>query len=698
MVERASMSAPFPAFSLPVPYGARVVKGGVQFSIFSRHAGRVWLMLFDKAGDDRPSREIGLDPRRDRLGDVWHVFVPGARAGQAYLYRMEGSPNGSARRFYNPSQWLLDPYALAVAGAPAWGDRQGLEAGEVPISGARFPKGVIVDDRFDWSSDRPPRTRLADTVIYEAHLRGMTAHPSAHVRYPGTYKALLRKLPYLKRLGVTAVELLPVHEFNEMEYFQSGELRKGLRNYWGYSTMAFFAPNGRYAAGGVAGQQVREFKEMVLAFHKAGIEIILDVVFNHTAEGGRLGPTYSFRGIDNGTYYIMHRGGRVYANYTGCGNTVKCNHPVVRQFILDCLRYWVRDMHVDGFRFDLASIFARGQDGHVLALPPLIDAIAEDPVLRHAKLIAEPWDAAGLYQVGSFPGTEWAEWNGKYRDEVRSFWRGDPGMMGAFARRISGSADLYERPGQSPLKSINFVTSHDGYTLADLVSYKARHNHANCEDNQDGEQHNYSENYGHEGPSEDPAIQAVRRRQVRNFIVTLMLSRGVPMLVAGDEFGRTQRGNNNAYCQDNEISWIDWRLARTNRDLLAFARQAIALRRRYPILRRPRFYRGVTGNGQPPDIRWIGPGGGEPDWQHGASLGCVLSGKKVHTGADAEDDTLLVLFHAGTEAVSFALPAAPAQPWELVLSTEDQWTEGQAPGEQMKVEGRSVHVLRSRPA
>jgi glycogen operon protein len=493
------------------------------------------------------------------------------------------------------------------------------------------------------------------------------------------------------------VELLPIQEFNEMEYYQAGDRRQGLRNFWGYSTVAFFAPNGRYAAAGVGGAQVREFKELVLALHKAGIEVILDVVFNHTAEGGRDGPTYSFRGVDNNAYYIMHRAGKTYANYTGCGNTVNCNHPLVRQFILDCLRYWVREMHVDGFRFDLASIFARGRDGHVVAQPPIINAIAEDPVLRHAKLIAEPWDAAGLYQVGSFPHPHWSEWNGKYRDDVRRFWRGDEHRMGTFASRITGSADLYQKPGQTPLKSINFVTAHDGFTLADLVSYRGKHNHANCEDNHDGEKENHSSNHGHEGPSHDPDIQALRQRQMRNFLVTLMVSRGVPMLLAGDEFGRTQRGSNNAYCQDNEMSWLDWSLAKKNQELLDFTRRVIELRKRYPVLRKPAFYLGHMDDGGEPDIRWVGPNGGDPDWQHGKSLGCVLSGLPHHTGADTVDDTLLILFHAGAQSETFTLPAPPGHPWERVLSTEDGRTEGTEIGDKTTVEGRSVHVLRSRP-
>ncbi|HEY8240360.1 MAG TPA: isoamylase, partial [Kiritimatiellia bacterium] len=517
-----------PSVPVPVPYGAQLVENGVQFTLFSRHATRVWLMLFDAPDSSRPTQEYELTPGRNRIGDIWHIHVKDAKPGQFYLYRMEGRTPPGMKSFFNPRQWLLDPYALAVSGAPSWGDPGGLRPGEHPLNGPKFPKGVIVRDEFDWTDDRTLNIPLHETVIYEAHLRGYTAHPSSGVKQPGTFRGFIEKIPYLEKLGITAVEFLPMQEFNEMEYFQENMHRRTLHNYWGYSTLAFFAPNSRYAAG-APGQQVREFKELVVALHRAGIEVILDVVFNHTAEGGDGGPTYSFRGIDNSIYYMMSEDGQHFSNYTGCGNTVNSNHPVVRNLIMHCLRYWTLHMHVDGFRFDLASVLARGRDGELLPNPPIVEQIAEDPALRDTKIIAEAWDAAGAYQVGSFPSERWSEWNGRFRDEVRRFWGGERGLLGSFATRLCGSADLYDKDAQTPHKSINFVTCHDGFTLNDLVSYERKHNDANGEGNRDGADDNLSWNCGVEGPTDDPAIEAIRRRQVKNFLVVNMLSLGVPM-------------------------------------------------------------------------------------------------------------------------------------------------------------------------
>ena len=661
-----------PTVPFPVPLGAQAVHDGVQFTIFSRHATRVWLMIFDDAEAAQPLREYELLPERNRIGDLWHIHVREARPGHFYLYRMEGEPTGPGR-YFNPQQWLLDPYALAVAGAPSWNDEQWTQPGVQPQKGARFPKGVILRDEFDWTGDRTPRTPLSQTVIYEANLRGFTAHPNTGVRWPGTYAAMIEKIPYLLDLGITAIEFLPLQEFNEMELYQENIHRRALRNLWGYSTVAFFAPNGRYAHRGIYGQQVAEFKELVRALHQAGIEVLLDVVFNHTAEQAEGGPTYSFRGIDNDIYYLMDtRTGR-YANYTGCGNTLNSNHPIVRNFIMDCLRYWVLHMHVDGFRFDLASVLTRGPDGKILPNPPIVEQIAEDPALRDCKILAEAWDAAGAYQVGSFPSERWCEWNGKYRDEIRQFWHGEQGQLGAFATRLAGSADLYHQNGHSPLKSINFITCHDGFTLADLVSYDHKHNADNGENNRDGENCNYACNHGVEGPTDHPDILALRRRQQKNFLLTLFCSLGVPMLLAGDEFGRTQRGNNNAYAQDNEISWLDWSLLEKNTDLYNFVRRLITFRQTHPSLRRQSFLHGPPAHGDRQtraDVRWLGPKSEAPDWAHGYAIGCLLSGDRGLTGAPFDDDHLLLLFNAAMHAEEFMLPTAPGAPWRLEFATE----------------------------
>ncbi len=685
----------FPSVNPPVPYGAWVTPSGVQFSIFSRHATHVWILLFDQPDAAKPIEEIELDPFANRLGDVWHIHLPQARAGMFYVYRMAGRRSTTKGRLFNPEQWLLDPYALAISGRPKWGDPGHLERGEYPVSGPAFPKGVILDDTFDWSQDVTPTIPNNDAVIYEAHLRGFTANANAGVSAPGTYRGFIEKIPYLVDLGITSVELLPIHEFNEMEYYTEDGPRRDLRNYWGYSTLAFFAPNGRYAQGGVCGQQVREFKELVLALHQAGLEIILDVVFNHTAEGGRGGPIHSFRGVDNSIYYMMEKDGRHYRNYSGCGNTVNCNQPVVRNFILNCLRYWVREMRIDGFRFDLATVMTRGTNGDILNDPPLIEAITEDPVLRHTKLIAEAWDASGGYQVGSFPSSHWAEWNGKYRDDIRRFWMGEQGLLGTFARRITGSADLYDRNDQSPLKSVNFVTCHDGFTLSDLVSYSHKHNEANGEKNRDGEKHNHCFNFGEEGHTDNPKILHARNRQMKNFIATLLLSQGVPMLLAGDEFGNAQGGNNNAYCQDSELSWLDWDQFAKHQDLHQFTKRAIAFRRRHPGLRRLKFFHGDKGDGSAPDITWFGPDGQTPDWGHGIALGCMLSGAREHTGSRHTDDTLILIFNASEHAVDFRIPVAPGGPWRIILTTEEKRPAWQTSQQTIGIDGRAVLVLAS---
>ena len=654
------------------PYGARATEHGVEFSVFARHATRAWLMLFRTADAAKPDLEVELDPVENKTGDIWHVAIPEARVGDYYLWRMDGPRDDGFA--YDPDQWLLDPYAKAVAGAPEWGDATGATPGKLVKNGARFPKGVVVSDEYDWEGDKGVRVPLADSVVYELSVRGYTAHPSAGAASPGTYRGLIEKIPYIKSLGVTTVELLPMHEFNEMELLWENGARRSLRNFWGYSTVAFFAPNGRFATRNRRGEQVREFKDLVKALHKAGLEVILDVVYNHTAEGGMGGQTYSFRGLDNPVYYMLEDDRKRYRNYTGCGNTVNCNHPVVRELIVRSLRYWVQEMHVDGFRFDLATILTRGRNGEELGNPPVVEAIAEDPVLRGVKLIAEAWDAAGLYQVGRFPNPKWSEWNGKFRDDVRDFWRGGPGRLGAFATRLCGSPDLYHAGRQTPLKSVNYVASHDGFTLADIVSYEKKHNLANCEDNRDGDNENRSANCGREGPSKDPAVLARRLRRQKNLLASLFLSRGVPMLLGGDEFGRTQQGNNNAYCQDNAISWVDWRLAKKNSELTDFTRELAAFRAAHPALREAAFYTGSAPAGEFPDIRWYGANGAPtPDWDRGTAVACRIDGKKALGEGKVPDEDLFLAFNAGEEAAAFALPTAKrGWTWTPVLWTAEK--------------------------
>ena len=658
----------------PVSFGCTVGSDGARFSVFSRNASMLWLMLFDDPRSGTAVSEIEMDPRRDRVGDVWATTVAGVRPGQLYAYRADGPHEPDRGLFFNPDLLLLDPYARAVTDGSAWA-LPGVLPGTVRPGGlshqqreslwAAFPKCVVVESDFAWDGDRPLRRPLTETVIYEVHVRGFTADPRSGVRRAGTYAGLVEKIPYLQQLGITAVELLPVQEFDERENPRINPVTgEALTNYWGYSPMAFFAPEGRYSDLGTRGRQVDAFKSMVKALHDAGIEVILDVVFNHTAEGDQRGPTVSFRGLDNPIYYMLSDGGARYLNLTGCGNTVNCNHPVVRTLIRDCLRYWVVEMHVDGFRFDLASVLGRDVNGELLENPPLIELITEDPVLRDTKLIAEAWDAAGAYQVGSFPGVRWSEWNGRFRDDVRRFWIGDPGMLGAFATRLSGSADLYQAAGRTPQHSINFVTSHDGFTLRDLVSYARRHNEANAEGNRDGCATEHSANHGCEGETDDPRVRRIRDRQVRNLLLSLLMSQGVPMLLAGDEMGRTQQGNNNAYCHDDATSWIDWVRGGKNPALIRFTRELIALRGRTPAVRRGRFLRG--GGSCAADVAWFGPDGGLPQWSdpEARAVGCVFA------PVDVGDQPLVLLFNAADRPVTFCLPPAPERgTWVRAVDT-----------------------------
>ena len=653
--------------------GAHLTSGGCRFTLCSRHATGVTLLLYD---DDvpRPAAEVPLDPVRDRVGDLWTVFVPRIKAGQLYAYKVSGPADLSAGMRFNGDVVLLDPYARAYTSNLPTGDgRHSRYHGPDD----RRPKSVVVRDSFNWKGVRPPRHALKDSIIYEVHPRGFTRSPSAAVKKPGTYAGFLEKIDHLKDLGVTAVELLPVHEYDPLEnHRHNPETGARLTNYWGYSTVGFFAPCGYYCFGDKPGDPVREFKTLVRELHAAGIEVILDVVYNHTAEGNHQGPTLHYKGIDNPIYYYLEPDGKHYTDYTGCGNTVSCNHPVVSDMILESLKYWVTRMHVDGFRFDLASVLSRDRSGRVRPTTAILERISEDPVLRDTKIVAEAWDAAGAYQVGQFPG-RWAEWNGRYRDDVRQFWRGDAGKTGALATRLTGSSDLYQHSGRRPYHSINFVTSHDGFPLADLTRYDRKHNEANGEDNRDGDDHNHSHNYGREGDTDHPPTRRVRSRQVRNMLATLLLSQGVPMILGGDEFGRTQGGNNNAYCQDNEISWFDWSLVEADAGLLRFAKTLIAFRRAHPVLRRGSFLHGKPLPGRArADVTWFGCDGKSKRWKHDdGTLMCELDGASLDADYPEEheraDVDVLMMFNAGDVSRCFRLPPGTHvdRPWRLLANT-----------------------------
>jgi len=600
----------------PLPLGATLKREGINFSVFSQNTASVTLVLYSP-GEDEPIIEFPLNPRYNITGDIWHAFIRGINPGIEYGYRVDGPSNAEERiHRFDCAKVLIDPYSKALTGGEVWGAAP--ESAE-NISGetrAKPRRSMVAPDDFDWGLDQPLNTPLSESIIYELHVRGFTRHKSSAVDHPGTFAGLVEKIPYFKELGVTAIELLPVNEFEENDTDRKNPLTgEKLVNFWGYHPLSFFAPKASYAWNNKTGAQVNEFKTMVKAMHKAGIEVILDVVFNHTAEGDERGTTSSFRGLDNSIYYMIDPQTGEYHNFSGCGNTLNCNHPVVRDMILDSLRYWVTEMHVDGFRFDLASILGRGRDGSVLSNPPLIERIAADPVLGTTKLIAEAWDAAGLYQVGTFPAWgRWAEWNGKFRDDVRVFMKSDPGMATTLARRLTGSPDIYKGSGREPYHSINFITSHDGFTLADPVSYDRKHNKANGEEERDGADDNCSWNCGFEGIEGAPEeVNILRRRQMKNFAAILVLSRGVPMILAGDEFGKTQLGNNNAYCQDNEISWINWELAETNADLLRFFKLLITFRQDHPAIRHDSFI-DREGKTEFP-VLWHGVKPCEPDWE-----------------------------------------------------------------------------------
>jgi len=642
-------------FRYPIPYGAIVQDAGVQFVVYSRSATAMRVLLYQRVRDREPYRIVEFDRSTDRWGDIWNVVVPGLKVGQLYHFQSDGPFDPEHGHRFDSQARLIDPYARALAGR-----FQSCEDGVV-----RPPKCVVVQDNFDWQGDRHLRRPLSETVIYEMHVRGFTRSPSSETKHSGTYLGVIEKIPYLKSLGVTAVELMPVHEFPIND-----PLGKKLKrpNYWGYDSLAFFAPHRGYMHGSKAGQQVRQFKEMVRALHAAGIEVILDVVFNHTAEGNHEGPTLSFKGLENKVYYMLNADGS-YKNYSGCGNTVNGNHPISREMIFHCLRHWVYNYHIDGFRFDLASILSRDRTGELMPNPPLVEIIAEDPLLADTKIIAEAWDAAWAFQVGSFADTRWAEWNGHYRDDIRRYWRGEPGLTGRTATRISGSSDLYERSGRRPYHSINFITSHDGYPLYDLVSYEQKHNQANGEDNRDGDNNNYSANNGVEGPTRSKPILELRRRQVKNMLASLMLSQGTPMMLAGDEVLRTQRGNNNAYCQDNATSWFDWKLVDRNAEILRFSKSLIAFRKGHPNVRRATFLTGEpSSNGRLPDVSWYRPDGKAMDWDNPTqSIVCVYGTSGLN---DPTARPIMLLMHPGTDTQEFSIPTElRTYPWKQFIDT-----------------------------
>jgi glycogen operon protein len=693
----------------PFPQGATWDGHGTNFSLWSESAERVELCLFD---DDGTERRIDV---QDRTAFQWHVYLPGVGPGQLYGYRIHGAYEPERGHRFNPAKLLIDPYAKAIDGVVHW------TAGHVlpykPASESdpdadlhpdgeddaqAIPRSVVIDPRFEWDEDRPLRHRWSRTVIYETHVKGLTMrHPDVPDELRGTYAGLASEpvIAYLTDLGVTAVELLPVHHIVDESFL----VDRGLSNYWGYSTIGYFAPHSPYSSAGSRGGQVREFKEMVKALHAAGIEVILDVVFNHTAEGNHLGPMLSFKGIDNSGYYRLDADNpRYYVDFTGTGNTLNTVNPSVLRMIMDSLRYWVIECHVDGFRFDLAATLAR-ELYEVDRLSSFFDVIHQDPFLSQVKLIAEPWDVGpGGYQVGNFP-ILWTEWNGAYRDSIRDFWRGNT-PVSEFARRFSGSADLYQDDGRAPAASINFITAHDGFTLADLVSYNEKHNEANLEDNHDGTDDNRSWNCGAEGPTDDPQVRALRRRQQRNFIATLLLSQGVPMLLGGDELGRTQHGNNNAWCQDNELSWHDW--ARVDNDLLDFTRRVVAMRQREPVFRRRDFLLGEAANGSGlPDVIWLRPDGAamtDEDWERedARALGVFLNGREValrdRAGSQIRGASFLIFFNAHHEAITFTVPDGLGGRWrrEIVTDERARYPETAMPGEELPVTSRSLAVLR----
>lgn len=664
----------------PLSLGAVITSDGVNFSLYSRDATKVSLILFNSAQDKTPSSIIELNPSENKTGSIWHVFIPGAKEGTLYLYKVEGPYIPPKGLRFNSNKYLFDPYAKAFTlgsvfrsynsqRAVGFSENVGGELQDL----SDFPKCVVVDDSFDWEGDKPLNIPMEKTVIYETHLKGFTASKTSDVakEIAGTYKGFTQKIDYLKSLGITAVELLPVFEFDENEVGNTNpKTGETLVNYWGYSTIGFFAPKTTYSSNRSPCGPVKEFKQMVKELHKAGIEVILDVVYNHTAEGNEHGYTFEFRGLQNDVYYSLPQSDKnYYMNFSGCGNSVNCNNPVTAAFILDSLRYWVTQMHVDGFRFDLASILTRAPNGAPIGydMPSLTAAISEDPILANTKIIAEPWDCAGLYQLGGFPGGEnnrWSEWNGRFRDDIRRFIRGDENTATAAATRICGSSDCYNHSGRSPLASINFVTAHDGFTLNDLVSYNFKHNEENGEENRDGSDDNLSYNHGFEGECTNPKIEKTRIKTIKNFLVYLFLSQGVPMLLGGDEMRRTQNGNNNAYCQDNELSWVNWNLAEKNKGLVRFTSLLINLRKNHTVFSRIKFFSDFYEKGEIPEITWYDINAKVPEWNKmGRFLAFRLNGLEV-------DNDFYVATNMDLYDLTITLPTLPGnKKWYRVCDT-----------------------------
>jgi len=681
----------------PHPLGHTLHSDGVNFALFSQHATGVELLLFDKHDDPDPLQIITLDPKTNKTFHFWHVFVRDLKPGMHYAYRIDGPHDLSSGHRFCRDKVLIDPYSKGNTNN-LW-DR--VKACGTEDNLASSLRSVVIDcDKYDWEDDQPIRRPMSETVIYEMHVGGFTRHKSSGVDNPGSFNGVIDKIPYLKELGVTAVELLPVFEFDDTEVLRFGPDGKPLYNYWGYSTISFFAPHRGFCLKPETGAHLNEFRDMVKALHRTGMEVILDVVFNHTSEGNHQGPAINFKGIDNEIYYHLVRNDKqYYMDYSGCGNTLNCNHPVVHKMIVECLEFWVEQMHVDGFRFDEGSILSRGQDGVPMEYPPVVWSIELSEILADTKIIAEAWDAAGCYQIGYFPGFRWAEWNGKFRDTIRGFVKGDPGLIGAVASRISGSSDIYQTSGHLPINSINFITCHDGFTLNDLVSYNEKHNWNNGEGNNDGINENLSWNCGFEGATDNREIEALRNRQMKNFITILMLSRGVPMFVMGDEIRRSQNGNNNAYCQDNEISWMDWNLLEKNRDVFHFFRRIIDFRKSHPILHMPRFFSGETNRRGLKDIAWHGTTLDAPDWNNpnARSLAFTLG------GFDGDPD-MHIIMNMYWDDLEFEVPVLSGRKWYKAIDTDQESpndfpeTGSEAPctGGTLKVAARSLVVLESK--
>jgi isoamylase len=678
------------------PLGATPDADGVNFALFSEHATCVELLLFDAHDDIEPIQTIQLTSSEHKTFHIWHCYIRGLRPGMHYAYRVDGPREPNKGHRFDPDKLLIDPYARGNT-KTLW------KRGDACVPGsnqATSMRSVVIDvDDYDWEGDQCLNRPMSEAIIYELHVGGFTNSPTSGVRNPGTFQGIVEKIPYLKELGVTVVELLPVFEFDDQEVLRYVD-GSPLRNYWGYSTMAFFAPHPSYCVNPEAGQHVREFRDMVKAMHKAGISVVLDVVFNHTDEGNHQGPTFSFKGIDNKNYYHLVPGNEQYYNdYTGCGNTFNCNHPIPEKLIVECLEYWVEQLHVDGFRFDEASVLTRDMHGAPTDYPPVIWHIELSEILADTRIIAEAWDAAGLYQIGYFPGFRWAEWNGRYRDDIRRFVKGDAGIVGSVAARMAGSADIYQSRNHLPVNSVNFIDCHDGFTINDLVSFNGKHNEANGEGNNDGNNDNMSWNCGIEGPTDNEAVEAMRIQQIKNFAAILLISRGVPMFVAGDECRRTQHGNNNAYCQDNEINWFDWTLPEKNKDLLRFWQRQIAFRKRHVNVHRARFYIGEVNERGVPDVAWHGLELNKPGWRD-PNARCLA----VTVGGFGGEDDLHVMMNMYWEPLSFELPPVEGRHWYRSSDTSlpsphdiaDPGHEARIEGNKYVVNGRSVVILVSK--